>query len=254
MRKLALVAIGWVFALTSWAQAPSPSTPTGLQAIPPLTSRVIDQTQTLSETEMSGLQAQLKTIEETQSAQIVVLMMATTQPEDIFSYSNRVANAWKIGRKDVGGGVLIVVAKNDHKLRIEIAKSLEGAIPDLAASDIIENNIAPAFKQGQYGQGLQAGITQISARIAGDASSAPVSKTDPASMQLGDVSPNLFALIGIVILFLLAIRFFGFGNTMLILMSMSRSGGAGYNSGGGGGGFSSGGGGNFGGGGASGNW
>jgi uncharacterized protein len=252
MHKLALVAIGWVFALTSWAQAPAP--PTGLQAIPALTSRVIDQTQTLSETEMSGLQTQLKTVEDTQGAQIVVLMIATTQLEDIFSYSNRVANTWKIGRKDVGDGVLIVVAKNDRKLRIEIAKSLEGIIPDLATSDIIANSITPAFKQSQYGQGLQAGIAKISARIAGDASSATVSKTDPASMQLGDTSPNLLGLIGIVILFLLALRFLGFGNTMLILMSMSRGGGASYNSGGGGGGFSSGGGGNFGGGGASGNW
>jgi uncharacterized protein len=252
MHKLALVAIGWVFALTSWAQAPAP--PTGLQAIPALTSRVIDQTQTLSETEMSGLQTQLKTVEDTQGAQIVVLMIATTQLEDIFSYSNRVANTWKIGRKDVGDGVLIVVAKNDRKLRIEIANSLEGTIPDLAASDIIANSITPAFKQSQYGQGLQAGIAKISARIAGDASSATVSKTDPASMQLGDTSPNLLGLIGIVILFLLALRFLGFGNTMLILMSMSRGGGASYNSGGGGGGFSSGGGGNFGGGGASGNW
>ena len=252
MRKLALVAIGWVLAITSWAQVPAPVASTSLQAIPALASRAIDQTQTLSETEMSGLQAQLKTIEDTQGAQVVVLMIATTQPEDIFSYSNRVANAWKIGRKDVGDGVLIVVAKNDRKLRIEIAKSLEGTIPDLAASDIIANSITPLFKQGQYGQGLQAGIAKISARIAGDANSTPVSKTDATSMQLGDASPNLFGLIGIIILFLLAIRFFGFGNTMLILMSMSRSGG-GYSSGGGGG-FSSGGGGNFGGGGASGNW
>lgn len=253
MRKLALVAISWIVVALSWAQTPAATS--ALQAIPALTSRVIDQTQTLSETEISALQAQLKTVEDTQGAQVVVLMVVSTQPEDIFSYSNRVANAWKIGRKDVGDGVLIVVAKNDRKLRVEIAKSLEGAIPDLSASDIINNAITPAFKQGQYGQGLQVGVAQISARIAGDASSTPVSKTDQTSMQLADASPNLFALIGIVILFLLAIRFLGFGNTMLILMSMSRSGGGGYNSGGGGGGgFSSGGGGNFGGGGASGNW
>lgn len=252
MRKLALVAIGWVLALAAWAQAPSNSNP--LQAIPALTSRVIDQTQTLSTSDVASLEAQLKTIEDTQGAQVVVLMIATTQPEDIFSYSNRVANAWKIGRKEAGDGVLIVIAKSDRTLRLEIAKSLEGTIPDLAASDIIASDITPAFKQGQYVQGLQAGISKISARIARDTNSTPVSKTDPASMQLGDASPNLFGLIGIVILFLLAIRFFGFGNTMLILMSISRGGGGSYNSSGGGGGFSSGGGGNFGGGGASGNW
>ncbi len=248
------VVLGWLLAITAIAQAPSATaTATALQAIPALTSRVIDQTQTLSTGDLAALENQLQTLEQTRGAQVVVLMVATTQPEDIFSYSNRVANSWKIGRKDMGDGVLIVVAKDDHKLRIEIAKSLEGTIPDLAASDIIQNAIAPAFKQSQYQKGLQAGIAKIEARISGDASSVPASKTTTAPSQFGDTPSNLFALIGIIILFLLAIRFFGFGNTMLILMSMTRGGGGGYSSGGGGG-FSSGGGGNFGGGGASGNW
>jgi uncharacterized protein len=253
MRKLALVAIGWIFAIASWAQAPTtPTYSNALQAIPTLTSRVIDQTQTLSNDEVSSLQAQLKSIEDQRGTQIVVLMIASTQPEDIFSYSNRVANAWKIGRKDVGDGVLIVVAKADRKLRIEIAKSLEGAIPDLAASDIITTAITPAFKQGQYGQGLQAGIALLDKRLAGDTSLAAPS--DAASV-LSTFEPNLFGLIALIVIFLFAVRFFGFGNTMLVLMSMSRGGGGGYSSGGGGsGGFSSGGGGNFGGGGASGDW
>jgi uncharacterized protein len=248
MKRLALRAVSILFAslffaIHCWAQTALP--------VPALTARVIDQTQTLAPEQVASLTAQLKAIEDQRGAQIVVLMIASTQPEDIFSYSNRVANTWKIGRKDVGDGVLIVVAKNDHKLRIEIAKSLEGAIPDLAASDIITTAIAPAFKQGQYGQGLQAGLTQIEARIAGDASSSSASTSNSTSLSLGDATPNLLVLIGILILFLLAVRFFGFGNTMLILMSMSRGGAGGSN---GGGGFSSGGGGNFGGGGASGDW
>ncbi len=251
MRKLALVAIGWIFAIASWAQVRDTPIPSNtLQAIPALASRVIDQTQTLSDSEIAGLQAQLKSIEDKRGSQIVVLMLASTQPEDIFSYSNRVANAWKIGRKNVGDGILVVVAKNDRKLRIEIAKSLEGAIPDLAASDIITNAITPAFKQGQYAQGLLAGIALIDKRLSGDASLAAPS--DASSLQ-NALDPNLFGLIALVVILLLAVRFFGFSNTLLVLMSMNRGGGAGYSSGSGGG-FSSGGGGNFGGGGASGDW
>ena len=248
MCKLALLAIGWVLGFASWAQVPA--SPTGLQAIPTLSAQVIDQTQTLSEGDLSGLKAQLKTIENQRGTQIVGLMVASTQPEDIFSFSNRVANVWKIGRKDVGDGILIVVAKNDRQQRIEIAKSLEGAIPDLAASDIITTAISPAFKEGQYGKGLQAGIALLDKRLAGDASLAAPSD---ASSVLGTFEPNFFGLIALIVLFLLSVRFFGFGNTMLILMSITRGGGAGHSSRGGGG-FRSGGGGNFGGGGASGNW
>jgi uncharacterized protein len=243
MKRVAAFAASLLIALQCWAQAVTP--------VPALTARVIDQTQTLAPEQVEALTVQLKAIEDQRGTQIVVLMIASTQPEDIFSYSNRVANTWKIGRKDVGDGVLIVVAKNDHKLRIEIAKSLEGAIPDLAASDIIQNVITPAFRQDQYAQGLQAGIKQIEARIVGDASRSSANASNSATLSLGDGAPNLFALIAILILFLLAIRFLGFGNTMLILMSMSRGGGGGSS---GGGGFSSGGGGNFGGGGASGDW
>lgn len=255
MLKLALVAISWIFAIASWAQAPvTPAPSKALQAIPALTSRVIDQTQTLSNEEISGLQAQLKSIEDQRGTQIAVLMIASSQPEDIFSYSNRVANTWKIGRKDVGDGILVVVAKNDRKLRIEIAKSLEGSIPDLAASDIIATAITPAFKQGQYWQGLQAGVALLDKRLSGETSLAAPGEV---SSVLNTFEPNLFGLIALVVVFLLAVRFFGFGNTMLVLMSMNRGGGASYSSGsvgGASGGFSSGGGGNFGGGGASGDW
>jgi uncharacterized protein len=250
MRKLALVAIGWIFAIASWAQSPAPSNTNALQAIPTLASRVIDQTQTLSDSEIAGLQAQLKAIEDKRGSQIVVLMVASTQPEDIFSYSNRVANAWKIGRKDVGDGILVVIAKNDRKLRIEIAKSLEGAIPDLAASDIITNAITPAFKLGQYAQGLQAGIAQIEARTSAGTYAPKVSDAyrEDTYFGLGDNFP--FILI-ILILLLISFKFFGVTNTLIVLMGQGRSISSGSGSGGG---FSSGGGGNFGGGGASGDW
>ncbi len=81
---------------------------------------------------------------------------------------HRVANTWKIGRRDVGDGVLVIVAKDDRRLRIEVAKSLEGAIPDLAAKRIIDETITPGFKRGDFAGGLQAGIDQIEALVAGE--------------------------------------------------------------------------------------
>lgn len=144
-----------------------------LQPIPLLTARAIDQTATLSAAELAALETRLDTFERESGAQIVVLMIASTAPEDIAAYANRVANDWKIGRKGVGDGLLLIVAKQDRKLRIEVAKSLEGAVPDLAARQIIEDAIAPPFKQGHYAAGINAGLGQIFARIRGEALPTP---------------------------------------------------------------------------------
>jgi len=142
-------------------------------AVPALTARVIDQTGTLDAVQMKGLDDKLASLEQAKGAQVVVLMVPTTQPEDIASYANRVGNAWKIGRKDVGDGVLVIVAKNDRKVRIEVAKSLEGAIPDLAAKEIIDTAITPAFKQGNYAGGLLAAADQLIVRISREGLPAP---------------------------------------------------------------------------------
>ncbi|MEO7547856.1 MAG: TPM domain-containing protein, partial [Ramlibacter sp.] len=115
----------------------------------------------------------LADFEKKKGTQIVVLMVPTTQPEDIASYANRVANNWKIGRKDVGDGVLLIVAKDDRKVRIEVAKTLEGAIPDLAAKQVIDTAITPNFRNGEYGAGLLAAADQLIARINGEALPAP---------------------------------------------------------------------------------
>lgn len=140
-----------------------------LAPIPALTSRVIDTTRTLSAADVQTLDAKLAAFEQQKGTQIVVLMVATTQPEDITSFSNRVGNTWKIGRKEVGDGVLLIVAKDDRKARIEVAKTLEGAIPDLAARQVIESAITPNFKQGNYAAGLSAATDQLIARVAGEA-------------------------------------------------------------------------------------
>ena len=117
------------------------------------------------------------------------LMVPTTAPEDIAAYANRVGNQWKIGRRDVGDGVLVVVAKNDRKMRIEVAKSLEGAIPDIAAARIIDGAMKPRFQQGDFAGGLGAAITQIGARIAGEALPTPAETPSPAA---GGSSHGLF--------------------------------------------------------------
>jgi uncharacterized protein len=145
----------------------------GVQPVPPLAAHVTDQTGTLDAIQLKGLEERLAAFEKEKGTQIAVLMVATTQPEDDASYANRVANAWKIGRKAVGDGVLIVVAKDDRKVRIEVAKSLEGAIPDLAAKRIIDDAMLPSFRNGDFAAGLRAGIDQLTARISGEALPAP---------------------------------------------------------------------------------
>ncbi len=141
--------------------------------IPPLTAPVIDQTATLEETQRAALIAKLAAIEQQTGSQIVVLMVPSTLPEDIAAYSQRVGDSWKIGRRDVGDGLLIVVAKNDRRVRIEVAKTLEGAVPDLAAKRIIDAQITPSFRAGDYAGGLSAAVDQLAARIRGEALPAP---------------------------------------------------------------------------------
>ena len=152
---LLLLLAGWVHAQ-------------GVLPVPPLAGRVIDKTATLSAPQLQALEAKLAAIETKRGSQIVVLIVPSTQPEDIAAYAQRVGDAWKIGRKDVGDGLVIVVAKNDHRLRIEVAKALEGAIPDLAAKRIIDAQLTPAFKAGDYAGGLSAAIDKLDARIGGE--------------------------------------------------------------------------------------
>jgi uncharacterized protein len=144
-----------------------------LQPVPELTAHVVDQTGTLDAIQLKGLEDKLMAFEQTKGTQIAFLMVATTQPEDIASYANRVGNDWKIGRKGVGDGVLLVVAKDDRKVRIEVAKTLEGAIPDLAAKHIIDEAITPNFRKGDFAAGLHAAADRIMARVSGEALPAP---------------------------------------------------------------------------------
>jgi len=144
--------------------------------VPALTARVIDQTATLTPAQLQALSTKLEALETQRGAQVVVLIVPTSQPEDIASYGQRVADTWKVGRRDVGDGVVIVVAKNDRRINIEVAKTLEGAIPDVIAGRIINEQIKPAFKAGDYAGGLNAAVDQLSRRIAGENLAAPTAK------------------------------------------------------------------------------
>jgi len=139
-----------------------------VHAIPALTAHVIDQTDTLNAAQRQALESRLTVFEQQRGAQIVILIVASTLPEDIAAFAQRVGDHWKIGRKNIGDGLLLVVAKNDRKVRIETTKALEGAIPDLAASQIIDTAITPRFRQNDYAGGLDAAAEQIMARISGE--------------------------------------------------------------------------------------
>ncbi|WP_245587005.1 TPM domain-containing protein [Pelistega indica] len=121
----------------------------------------MDQTNTFSATELASLNAKLKAFDEETGSQIFVLMIPTVQPETIETYAVRVFEQWKVGRKGIDDGVLYVIAKNDRRQRLEVGYGLEGAIPDILASRILNDTVAPYFKQNQYVTGIDKGVTQL---------------------------------------------------------------------------------------------
>jgi uncharacterized protein len=139
-----------------------------LQPIPKLESRVTDVTGTLTAGQQAELEQKLADFEARKGAQIAVLLVPTTQPEEIEQYSIRVAEAWKLGRKKVDDGALLILAKDDHKLRIENGYGLEGVLTDAASNRIIEDTMVPLLRQGQYYAAIGAGVDQMMALIDGE--------------------------------------------------------------------------------------
>jgi uncharacterized protein len=142
-------------------------------AVPPLTGRVVDQTGTLSGGDIAALTQTLKDLETRKGSQIAVLIVPTTEPETIEQYSIRVADAWKIGRKKIDDGALMVIAKNDRHLRIEVGYGLEGALTDVTTRRIIDEDITPKFKSGDFAGGVTAGVDHIVRVIDGEPLPAP---------------------------------------------------------------------------------
>jgi uncharacterized protein len=132
-----------------------------LVAVPPLTGRVVDQTGTLSAADIGSLTQTLKDLETRKGSQIAVLIVPTTDGEAIEQFSLRVAEGWKIGRKKIDDGALLVIAKNDRRLRIEVGYGLEGALTDATTKRIIDEDITPKFKAGDFGGGVAAGVDRM---------------------------------------------------------------------------------------------
>lgn len=151
-----------LFAGGVWGQGGS------LVAIPALKARVTDTAQILDAAARDALEAKLAAFEQAHGSQIAVLLVPTTQPEPIEDFAHRVGEAWKIGRKGVGDGLLVIVARDDKRVRIDVARALEGAIPDLAAKRVIREEMAPRFAQGNYSGGLNVGLDALLKLIEGE--------------------------------------------------------------------------------------
>src|SRR3954447_497211 len=164
--KASLVALMLAFAFAAVADV----------AVPPLTGRVVDKTATLGNSDIASLDKTLRDFEARMGSQIAVLIVPTTQPESIEQYSIRVAEAWKIGRRKVDDGAVLVVAKDDRKLRIEVGYGLEGALTDVTAKRIIDEVITPKFRSGDFAGGIIDGVNRIRRVVDGEPLPAPAQR------------------------------------------------------------------------------
>ncbi|MBV2131616.1 YgcG family protein [Pseudomonas sp. MAP12] len=255
-------------------------------AVPPLTARVIDQTATLTAGQVAALEGKLQRFEADKGSQLAVLIVPTTGDEPIEQYALRVVEQWKLGRKNVDDGALLIVAKDDRTLRIEVGYGLEGALNDATAKRIISEIIVPRFRQGDFHAGIDAGIDRMIAVIGGEPLPAPERAAGDVAGEFSQLMPlvvmlvlmlggilrsllgrlpaALLAAAGVTLVSWLLIGVFwaalGAGVVAFVFTlfggGIGRGGGwhSGGRSGGGFGGGFGGGGGGFGGGGASGRW
>ena len=178
--------------------------PDGTLAVPPL-ARVTDTTGTLNAGQRQILEGKLGAFETARGTQIAIVMVGSTQPEPIADFAQRIGEAWKIGRAEVGDGLLIVVAKDDRRVWIAVAKSLEGAVPDLAAARVIREQITPRFKQGDFAGGLAAGLESLFMLIQGEGLPAPEAAPRSSAGEGKDLVALLapFVIIGVIVAALL---------------------------------------------------
>lgn len=262
-----------------------------LAPVPPLKSLVTDLTSTLTREQQAGLEARLRAFEDRKGSQLAVLVVNTTQPEAVEQYALRVAEQWKLGRKKVDDGAILLVAKNDRAVRIEVGYGLEGVLNDATSKRIINESIVPRFKQGDYFGGIDSGIDQMIKLVEGEALPAAPARRPAPQADFGRLAPLLLVIAvviggalrallgrlpgaalaagaaGLIVWFLSGAVAFGVLGALMAFVVTLLGGGVGrhggwhghggghYRGGGfGGGGFRGGGGGGFGGGGASGRW
>jgi len=154
------------------AAADLPRDALGRVAVPPA-AQVTDLAGVLAPAAQQSLRAKLTAFEKTHGSQIAVIVVPTTQPEPIADFTNRVGDAWKIGRRDIGDGVLIAVAVKDRRVWISVARALEGAIPDVIATRITRELMGPSFARGDFAGGIDAGVDAVMKRIQGEALPTP---------------------------------------------------------------------------------
>ncbi|BAO90716.1 TPM domain-containing protein [Caballeronia cordobensis] len=161
--------------------------------VPPLTARVADETGTLTGEQRASLEQTLKDFEARKGTQISVLIVPTTQPETIEQYSMRVVEKWKLGRAKVDDGAMLIIAKNDRALRIEVGYGLEGVLTDATSNRIIYDTIVPRFKQGDFYGGIAAGVDGIIRVIGGEPLPAPAQRRREGD-GIGRLLPLLFVM------------------------------------------------------------
>ena len=180
--RIAFLAFAFCWSFTAGAQI----------AIPPLTARVTDQTATLTVEQKANLEQTLQAFEARKGSQIVVHIVATTAPETIEQYALRVAEQWKPGRKKIDDGVILVIAKDDRTLRIEVGYGLEGALTDATSKRIISEVIAPRFRQGDFHGGIRDGLDRIMRIVDGEPLPAPVESPNGDVSSLESYAPMIF--------------------------------------------------------------
>ncbi|WP_035695610.1 TPM domain-containing protein [Bradyrhizobium liaoningense] len=189
LRAIAVIALFLALAFPAFADV----------AVPQLTGRVVDRTGTLSSSDIAALSQKLLDFENRKGSQIAVLIVPTTQPETIEQFSIRVAEAWKIGRKKIDDGAILVVAKNDRHLRMEVGYGLEGALTDVTSRRIIDEVITPKFKTGDFAGGISDGVDRMIRVVDGEP--LPVPSPTVHFGNLDDLAPlfivTLFASIGV---------------------------------------------------------
>lgn len=183
--------MGWMRAACLWVLLCifiSPWQASAEVAVPALSARVIDQTKTLTPEQLRTLEQKLRQIEASKGSQVVVLMVPTTKPEEIEQFAIRVADKWKIGRKKVDDGAILLIAKNDRAVRIEVGYGLEGALTDALSKRIIDGAIIPRFKQQEFYGGILAGVDQIGRVIDGEILPTPAPNRQLVADQEGALS------------------------------------------------------------------
>lgn len=186
---LALIRLVGILALLFASAAAAPDE----VAVPPLKARITDLTGTLNSGQLASLESELRAFEQRKGSQIAVLILASTQPETIEQYAMRVAERWKIGRAKVDDGVILIIAKNDQRLRIEVGYGLEGAIPDVVAKRVIREVISPHLLANDFYGGIRGGAQTLMKLIEGE-------KLPPAARAQGSTIDDYQSLLIVLLI------------------------------------------------------